>query len=104
MQYEDFIRVHEVPLLSSGLPPHLYRRLFKKLSDEIFDAGGYVRIEEVEGGRRRLVLDADRLEKEGDVFLIDHAWSFRLSQAREQVGKKKKEKRRNEKKYGNNIY
>ena len=89
MQYEDFTRVHEVPLLSSGLPPPLYRRLFKKLSEEIFDAGEYVRIEEVEGRRRRLVLDADKLEKEGDVFMIDHAWSFRLSEAREQVEKNK---------------
>ncbi|KAL2642268.1 hypothetical protein R1flu_009855 [Riccia fluitans] len=35
--------------------------------------------------QRRLVLTCDRLDRESQVFLVDHAWSFRLTEARKQL-------------------
>lgn len=84
--YEDFVKVHGVLFASSGLPLPLHRKLFHKLTAETFDGGNYFQVEPVEDGRqRRLVLTADFLGKDSDVFLVDHAWTFRLSDAYKQV-------------------
>ncbi|CAI5529213.1 unnamed protein product, partial [Closterium sp. Naga37s-1] len=85
---EDFVKVHEMLLLATGLPRELYPRLFEKIMAERFDAGSRFAIEEVEGGRQRRVVltpGGRGLDAQGDVFLVDHAWSFRLGQAREQL-------------------
>ncbi|WOL02637.1 tubulin--tyrosine ligase-like protein 12 [Canna indica] len=84
--FDDFVNVHGILLASSGVPPSLYSQLFRKLSSETFDGGNFFSVEPCEEGRqRRLVLSADFLAKESDVFLIDHAWSFRLSDALQQL-------------------
>lgn len=85
--YEDFVRVHAYLLAAAGIPPSLHRRLYRKLADEVFDGGEVFAVEPCEDGRqRRLVLTADQsLGKESDVFLVDHAWSFRLPDALKQV-------------------
>lgn len=83
--YEDFLRVHSL-LLFGGLPPELHSQLFRKLSESVFDGGSYFEIEPTEGGRqRRLLLSCPKLAKHSQVFLVDHAWSFRLPDARKQV-------------------
>nr|XP_024379358.1 tubulin--tyrosine ligase-like protein 12 [Physcomitrium patens] len=85
-ELEDFLEVHGALLASAGLPPSLHEKLFDKLSADVFDGGNFFEIEPVESGRqRRLVFSSQRLPKLGDVFLIDHAWSFRLTQARSQL-------------------
>ncbi|KAF0891340.1 hypothetical protein E2562_009500 [Oryza meyeriana var. granulata] len=85
--YEDFARVHAYLLAASGIPPSLYQRLYRKLADEVFDGGEAFSVEPCEGGmQRRLVLGAERtLAMESDVFLVDHAWSFRLRCALKQL-------------------
>uniref|UniRef100_A0A0E0K9L5 Tubulin--tyrosine ligase-like protein 12 SET-like domain-containing protein n=1 Tax=Oryza punctata TaxID=4537 RepID=A0A0E0K9L5_ORYPU len=85
--YEDFARVHAYLLAASGIPTSLHQRLYRKLADEVFDGGEAFSVEPCEGGRqRRLVLGAERtLGRESDVFLVDHAWSFRLSDALNQL-------------------
>ncbi|URE49172.1 tubulin--tyrosine ligase-like protein [Musa troglodytarum] len=83
---DDFVKVHGILLAASGVPPPLYRQLFRKLSSETFDGGDFFSIEPCEGGRqRRLLLSADFLGKDSNVFLVDHAWSFRLSDALQQL-------------------
>lgn len=83
---QEFESVHGVLLASAGLPGSLWRKLYEKLKDEVLDGGRVFEIEECEGGlQRRLLLACERLGQCEDVFLIDHAWSFRLSQARQQV-------------------
>jgi hypothetical protein len=78
--YEDFVKVHGLLLAASGLHQSLHFQLFQKLSSETF------RIETCEDGRqRRLVLTSDSIPKHSHVFLIDHAWTFRLSDAYKQV-------------------
>ncbi|CAN6290484.1 unnamed protein product [Urochloa humidicola] len=85
--YEDFARVHAYLLAASGIPPSLHERLYRKLADEVFDGGEVFAVEPCEEGRqRRLVLAAEEpLGRESDVFLVDHAWSFRLSDALKQL-------------------
>ncbi|PWZ07339.1 Tubulin--tyrosine ligase-like protein 12 [Zea mays] len=85
--YEDFVRVHAYLLAAAGIPPSLHQRLYRKLADEVFDGGEVFAVEPCEDGRqRRLVLTADQsLGKESDVFLVDHAWSFRLPDALKQL-------------------
>lgn len=85
--YEDFARVHAYLLAAAGVPPSLHQRLYRKLADEVFDGGEVFAVEPCEGGRqRRLVLSAEGpLGRESDVFLVDHAWSFRLPDALKQL-------------------
>ncbi|CAK9138508.1 unnamed protein product [Ilex paraguariensis] len=84
--YEDFVEVHGLLLAASGIPQSLHRQLFHKLSTETFDGGDYFQVEPVDDGRqRRLVLTSDFLGKESIVFLVDHAWTFRLSDACKQL-------------------
>ncbi|CAA0807155.1 Unknown protein [Striga hermonthica] len=84
--YEDFVKSHGVLLAASGLPQPLHRKLFHKLLAETFDGGRYFQVEPVEDGRqRRLLLTADFLGKDSDVFLVDHAWTFRITDAYKQL-------------------
>ncbi|XP_059634731.1 uncharacterized protein LOC132277042 [Cornus florida] len=84
--FNDFVKVHGLLLEASGIPKSLYRQLFQKLSTETFDGGDFFQVEPCEDGRqRRLVLTSDSMEKESQVFLIDHAWTFRLSDALKQL-------------------
>ena len=84
--FEDFVKVHALLLQASGLPPSLHSQLFQKLYSETFDSGDFFQVQPCEEGRqRRLVLNSDCMEKESHVFLIDHAWTFRLSDAPKQV-------------------
>ncbi|XVE53987.1 hypothetical protein DITRI_Ditri03aG0046700 [Diplodiscus trichospermus] len=84
--YEDFVKVHGLLLAASGLPQSLHFKLFEKLTSETFDGGAHFEIEPCEDGRqRRLLLTSDTMTKESDVFLIDHAWTFRLPDAYKQL-------------------
>ncbi|KAJ9687941.1 hypothetical protein PVL29_013930 [Vitis rotundifolia] len=86
VNFEDFVKVHALLLQASGLPPSLHRQLFQKLYSETFDSGDFFQVQPCEDGRRRrLVLTSDSMEKESHVFLIDHAWTFRLSDAPKQL-------------------
>ncbi|KAI4377813.1 hypothetical protein MLD38_015387 [Melastoma candidum] len=88
--FEEFAEVHAVLLASSGLPPSLHRRLFDKLSTERFDGGQWFGIEQCDedARQRRLVMTSEShpsMASESDVFLVDHAWTFRLSDAYRQL-------------------
>ncbi|KAG7988599.1 hypothetical protein I3843_03G195500 [Carya illinoinensis] len=83
--YEDFVKVHGLLLTASGLPQSLHYQLFRKLSSDTFDGGAHFRIETCDGRQRRLVLTSDFMPKDSHVFLVDHAWTFRLSDAYQQL-------------------
>ncbi|KAF3965038.1 hypothetical protein CMV_010731 [Castanea mollissima] len=73
-------------LAASGLPQSLHFQLFQKLTSETFDGGAHFSIEPTSDGRqRRLLLTSSDMSKESHVFLIDHAWTFRLSDAYKQL-------------------
>ncbi|KAK4713757.1 hypothetical protein R3W88_019664 [Solanum pinnatisectum] len=84
--FDDFVKVHGVLLAAAGIPQSLYKLLFQKLSSDTFDGGHYFQIEPIEDGRqRRLLFTSDFIAKHSNVFLVDHAWTFRLSDAYKQL-------------------
>lgn len=76
---EDFLSIHRPQLLSIGLPEHLWDRLYKKLSPiASSDAAEVFELREdgqFECPGRRSLHAKRALQKFGDVFLIEHAWS-----------------------------
>ncbi|XP_047322133.1 tubulin--tyrosine ligase-like protein 12 [Impatiens glandulifera] len=83
---DDFVKVHGLLLAAAGIPQALYGQLFEKLSTDTFDGGNFFQVEPSDDGRhRRLILTSSHMEKESCVFLVDHAWTFRLSDARKQL-------------------
>ncbi|EOA33509.1 hypothetical protein CARUB_v10019785mg [Capsella rubella] len=84
--FDDFVKVHGILLAASGLPPKLYPRLFDKLASDTLDGGAFFQIESCDDDRRRrLLLTSDSMPKDSDVFLVDHAWTFRLPDAYKQL-------------------
>lgn len=84
--YDDFVKVHGVLLAAAGIPQSLHKLLFQKLSSDTFDGGRYFQIEPLGDGRqRRLLCTSDFIAKHSNVFLVDHAWTFRLSDAYKQL-------------------
>uniref|UniRef100_A0A7N0TS93 Tubulin--tyrosine ligase-like protein 12 SET-like domain-containing protein n=1 Tax=Kalanchoe fedtschenkoi TaxID=63787 RepID=A0A7N0TS93_KALFE len=80
--FEDFVKVHAILLAASGIPNSLHLQLFRKLSSDVFDAGSFFRIEPCHSGTARsLVLTSEYMQKESCLFLVDHAWTFRLTDA-----------------------
>ncbi|XP_059283863.1 uncharacterized protein LOC132037376 isoform X1 [Lycium ferocissimum] len=84
--YSDFVKVHGVLLAAAGIPQPLHKLVFQKLSSDTFDGGNYFQIEPLEDGRqRRLLFTSNFMPKESNLFLVDHAWTFRLSDAYKQL-------------------
>lgn len=84
--FDDFVKVHGVLLAAAGIPQSLHRLLFQKLSSDTFDGGRYFQIEPLDDGRqRRLLFNSNFMAKHSNLFLVDHAWTFRLSDAYKQL-------------------
>jgi tubulin--tyrosine ligase-like protein 12 len=61
-----------------GLSEALQKKLFLKLQFEDFDAGKFVKlIVDKEEEKVNVALSVKHLPKESEVFLIDHAWTYR---------------------------
>ncbi|XGW12599.1 hypothetical protein V3C99_013347 [Haemonchus contortus] len=88
-RFEHFLHGHKDQLEAGGIPPELWGSLYSKLMQQTFDAGNYFRIlcEETDEGRNWSVFATRNLHPidEYNIFLIDHAWTFRPQQAREQL-------------------
>uniref|UniRef100_A0A1I7XDM7 SSD domain-containing protein n=1 Tax=Heterorhabditis bacteriophora TaxID=37862 RepID=A0A1I7XDM7_HETBA len=84
-----FLNGHLSQLEAAGVPSQLWGSLYVKLMQQTFDAGDLFRIicEESENSHAWSVLATKDLHlmDENNVFLIDHAWTFRPHQARAQL-------------------
>ncbi|KAJ1963595.1 hypothetical protein H4R35_007231, partial [Dimargaris xerosporica] len=77
-QYAQFEQEHRNQFQAINLPEHLWPKLYTKLSNDQFDAGQLFAFAEEDPSplsQYALVLKADSLAKESDVFLVDHAWA-----------------------------
>ena len=101
-QYEEFLRTHEFQLVVNNIPKHLHRRLYEKMKNDIFDSGEYFQLCPVDDDEaeednneknnfnpehryyvstlENVVLDP--AQDENAIFLIDHAWTYRIKDAR----------------------
>lgn len=92
-EFDIFVSRHRNQLESSGVPPVFWESLYKKLDSGIFDAGqsfslAQVVDEETEEITWKVVIIAEDGIKKDDaknIFLVDHAWTFRPQTARQQL-------------------
>ncbi|XP_066525555.1 tubulin--tyrosine ligase-like protein 12 [Hoplias malabaricus] len=100
-EYRAFLTVHSAALRSAGVPPLYWRSLHYKLSNEVFDAGevfGIMRVEHEEDVEEETIPGAEVSSKvivtresglqacdPSSVYLVDHAWTYRVENARQQL-------------------
>lgn len=75
--YQNFINFHGPQLKAMGLPEELHKRLFTKLRFQDFDFGERVQMLLDEEEERIYLRALKDFKKEEDVFLVDHAWTFK---------------------------
>lgn len=90
---KSFVEQHKVQLESSGVPPHFWPTIFKKLQGQIYDAGEYFQLIQPsstddgdDSGQSWWVVvikeDGLKASDPNNVFLIDHCWTYRAEDAR----------------------
>ncbi|KAH8319916.1 hypothetical protein KR074_009428 [Drosophila pseudoananassae] len=103
-KYNEFVALHKPQLESSAIPVHLWPALYRKLSTDTFDAGEALQlmlIDYDEDEEQNPALDDDspnpifalavasekgiKVTDPQAIYLIDHAWTFRLKSARQQL-------------------
>ena len=93
--YDEFVEVHRNQLESSNFPRHFWATLFKKLMKQTFDAGNtfsLLKIEYEPGLRKSTdriwqlqVIGEVKYSNSEHVYLIDHAWTYRVENARKEL-------------------
>ncbi|CAF1229561.1 unnamed protein product [Adineta ricciae] len=89
----SFIELHRSQLQLSNVPNFFYPILFHKLQNQIFDAGEYFSIVEVENDEGETVRRKVRVTGEHNllktdpsmIFLIDHAYTYRINNIRNEL-------------------
>ena len=85
LTFESFVQSHKPQLISLGIPNLYWQTLFHKLNGEIFDAGNKFTMHELEKGDWEVVGVNIRASDPDCIFLIDHAWTYEIPFAREQL-------------------
>lgn len=92
-----FLQHHQGQLESSGVPKKYWETVYKKLHNEIFDAGlvfqlALVDYEDDERGPKdpvwKLFVNTEKglsLDDPNNIFLIDHAWTYDAASARQNL-------------------
>lgn len=95
--YETFLENHRNQLESSGIPSYFWATLFQKIIKQTFDAGNIFSLLQIdyEDDERdkydpvwQLQIKVEEGVKHTDphhIYLIDHAWTFRIEHARNQL-------------------
>lgn len=89
-EFRAFLKVHIAQLDAIGFPKNLHSRLYQKLMNEEFDAGTKVKLIIDKDSEKIMVSATSKMDKEEDVFLIDHAWTFRYYDAYSMLKENKK--------------
>ncbi|XP_008399781.1 tubulin--tyrosine ligase-like protein 12 [Poecilia reticulata] len=97
-----FVVLQGGALQSSGVPQVYWKSLYHKITNEVYDAGevfGIMKVQQEEDGERKkvnsgaviggkvVVTRQSGLEVSDptSIFLVDHAWTYRVEHAREQL-------------------
>uniref|UniRef100_A0A4W6ESQ3 Tubulin tyrosine ligase-like family, member 12 n=1 Tax=Lates calcarifer TaxID=8187 RepID=A0A4W6ESQ3_LATCA len=94
-EFRVFVTLHAGALRSSGIPEIYWRSLHHKITNEIYDAGevfGIMQSQEKDNPgpviRSKVVVTRDsglQAAEPTSVFLVDHAWTYRVDHARQQL-------------------
>lgn len=93
LTYDDFITLHKPQLEAAAVPQHLWKTLFSKLVNQVFDAGEKFSMflidyedkeREPEDPLFRVFVSTQNGIEASDpnhIYLIDHAWTFTANKA-----------------------
>ncbi|CAJ0580749.1 unnamed protein product, partial [Mesorhabditis spiculigera] len=84
-RYEDFLSAHKAQLLSASVPERFWIPLFEKLTKEVFDAGEHFQVINDEGNYEVVATSQIDHKIGNNIFLVDHAWTFRPADARNEL-------------------
>jgi len=89
-EFKDFLATHKLQLETGGVPELYWVSLFAKLSKQIFDAGELFSLLQVENEDEEVEwrVETNQNINEDDashIFLVDHAWTYKTDQARQQL-------------------
>lgn len=93
--YKVFLSIHKNQLVTSDIPERFWPIVYDKITKETFDAGNYFELLRVDYGDKvrndydpvwqvRIKSFMDHSDP-NNVFLIDHAWTYRVEQAKKQL-------------------
>ncbi|XP_058464830.1 tubulin--tyrosine ligase-like protein 12 [Malaya genurostris] len=94
-EFDTFLAAHKEQLLASGVPELFWPELFRKLKHQIFDAGDcfsllYVDYDEKQRSEEDPIWTVAvtreggvRSDNPKEIYLVDHAWTFRTDNARQ---------------------
>ena len=85
MEYGEFEELMGPQLFGGGVPTHLWRVVYEKITRDVLDAGESLQLARVENETTLVVAAIASIAKESTVWIVDHAWTFRLRQARGQL-------------------
>lgn len=96
--FEDFLETHRNQLESSAIPQHFWHTLHRKLTNQEFDAGKVFTLVQIEyeneaertdyDPKWRVLITAESgiyCHNSEHIYLIDHAWTFRVEDAKRQL-------------------
>lgn len=89
-EFKAFSHAHFAQMEAIGFPKNLHSSLYKKLTNEEYDIGTKVKIVIDKDNEKMMVTPIVKLDAEEDVYLIDHAWTFRYYEAYEMLKENKK--------------
>jgi hypothetical protein len=79
-EFDEFYSAHELQLFGMSFPRELAEKLYFKLKNEIFDMNNFFEIMDNPNEQRYLLRTKKEIKKNDHVFLVDHAWTYRLRQ------------------------
>ncbi|XP_074612750.1 tubulin--tyrosine ligase-like protein 12 [Acropora palmata] len=88
LEYTQFVSMHQRQLTAAQIPQYFWRILHAKLKNETYDAGSYFTLARSEDGDLRVFVTSEEgieTSNPNCVFLIDHAWTYEINYAREQL-------------------
>lgn len=90
---DDFLNIHRDQLVSSGVPEIYWDTLYRKLINQTFDAGSSFQLLKIDSEDHQeydpvwalqALRDIEQSNSE-NIFLIDHAWTFRIEHVKQQL-------------------
>ena len=89
-EFEAFVKIHQPQLDSISFPKALNTRLYQKLKSEEYDIGTRVRLIINKDIDKMMVAATENISENEDVYLIDHAWTFKYYEAYNTLKENKK--------------
>ncbi|KAG5327569.1 TTL12 protein, partial [Pseudoatta argentina] len=95
--FNVFLTTHKIQLQSYGIPHLFWKVLYKKLTNQIYDAGlvfQLIKVEYENGERHvtepiwKLIVSAENdisVQDSNNIYLIDHAWTYDVSSVQQNL-------------------